>query len=164
MRPFIMSERFLMTQIKSKHIPRERKSQFLIACSSLDTVVQQLPSTLISDLKTYYNHSTIILPPQWTPRPVGFFSGYWQKIILCAFIASCVHLRALSASHYLPACAENMMQDLLLWFRPCRSRGCAPINGDECFYWRTTGCFYGDKCRFKHIPDQRGRDKKPWQP
>lgn len=41
------------------------------------------------------------------------------------------------------------------------SRGCAPINGDECFYWRTTGCFYGDKCRFKHIPDQRGRDKKP---
>ncbi|KAL7404206.1 hypothetical protein ABVT39_011436 [Epinephelus coioides] len=44
------------------------------------------------------------------------------------------------------------------------SRRCAPINGDECFYWRTTGCFYGDKCRFKHIPDQQGRDKKPWQP
>ncbi|XP_069545582.1 stress-induced-phosphoprotein 1-like isoform X1 [Brachyistius frenatus] len=35
------------------------------------------------------------------------------------------------------------------------------INGDECFFWRTTGCFYGDKCRFKHIPDQQGRDKKP---
>ncbi|XP_078138852.1 uncharacterized protein LOC139911381 [Centroberyx gerrardi] len=44
------------------------------------------------------------------------------------------------------------------------SRRRVPINGDECFYWRTTGCFYGDKCRFKHIPDQRGRDKKPWQP
>uniref|UniRef100_A0A8C2XRY6 Uncharacterized protein n=1 Tax=Cyclopterus lumpus TaxID=8103 RepID=A0A8C2XRY6_CYCLU len=41
---------------------------------------------------------------------------------------------------------------------------CVPINGDQCFYWRTTGCFYGDSCRFKHIPDQRGRDKKPWQP
>ncbi|XP_054460099.1 stress-induced-phosphoprotein 1-like isoform X2 [Anoplopoma fimbria] len=44
------------------------------------------------------------------------------------------------------------------------SRRCVPINGDGCFYWRTTGCFYGDKCRFKHIPDQQGRDKKPWQP
>ncbi|XP_029917101.1 hsp70-Hsp90 organizing protein 2-like [Myripristis murdjan] len=44
------------------------------------------------------------------------------------------------------------------------SRRRMPINGDECFYWRTTGCFYGDKCRFRHIPDQRGIDKKPWQP
>ncbi|XP_074487369.1 uncharacterized protein LOC141765212 isoform X2 [Sebastes fasciatus] len=44
------------------------------------------------------------------------------------------------------------------------SRRCVPVNGDECFFWRTTGCYYGDKCRFKHIPDQQGRDKKPWQP
>ncbi|XP_034756998.1 tetratricopeptide repeat protein 31-like isoform X2 [Etheostoma cragini] len=44
------------------------------------------------------------------------------------------------------------------------SRRCVPIYGDECFYWRTTGCFYGDKCRFKHIPDQQGQDNKPWQP
>ncbi|XP_070777306.1 stress-induced-phosphoprotein 1-like [Enoplosus armatus] len=41
------------------------------------------------------------------------------------------------------------------------SRRCVPIDGDECFYWRTTGCFYGDKCRFKHIPEKQGRDKKP---
>ncbi|KAL1005715.1 hypothetical protein UPYG_G00063080 [Umbra pygmaea] len=40
----------------------------------------------------------------------------------------------------------------------------APVNGDECFFWRTTGCMYGDKCRFKHKHDQRGRDRKPWQP
>uniref|UniRef100_A0A3Q3L637 E3 ubiquitin-protein ligase TTC3-like n=1 Tax=Mastacembelus armatus TaxID=205130 RepID=A0A3Q3L637_9TELE len=40
----------------------------------------------------------------------------------------------------------------------------APVNGDECYYWRTTGCFYGDKCRFKHIPEQYGRDKKLCQP
>ncbi|XP_036804981.1 uncharacterized protein LOC110487250 [Oncorhynchus mykiss] len=44
------------------------------------------------------------------------------------------------------------------------TRRMAPINGDECFFWRTTGCFYGDRCRFKHKPDQRGRDRKPWQP
>uniref|UniRef100_A0A3B4UND3 Uncharacterized protein n=1 Tax=Seriola dumerili TaxID=41447 RepID=A0A3B4UND3_SERDU len=44
------------------------------------------------------------------------------------------------------------------------SRRRAPVNGDECFYWRTTGCIYGDRCRFKHIPDQQGRNKKTWQP
>ncbi|XP_033985944.1 hsp70-Hsp90 organizing protein 3-like isoform X1 [Trematomus bernacchii] len=44
------------------------------------------------------------------------------------------------------------------------SRQCVPIAGDECFYWRTMGCFYGDKCRLKHIPDHQGRDKKTWQP
>ncbi|XP_062311757.1 uncharacterized protein LOC134016410 [Osmerus eperlanus] len=40
-------------------------------------------------------------------------------------------------------------------------RRLAPVNGDQCFFWRTTGCIHGDKCRYKHIPDQRGRDKKP---
>ncbi|KAM9847652.1 uncharacterized protein ACBR49_008973 isoform 2-T2 [Aulostomus maculatus] len=43
-----------------------------------------------------------------------------------------------------------------------RRRG--PVNGDECYFWRTTGCHFGDKCRYKHIPDQRGKDRKPWQP
>ncbi|XP_041116323.1 hsp70-Hsp90 organizing protein 1-like [Polyodon spathula] len=42
-----------------------------------------------------------------------------------------------------------------------RRRG--PVHRDECYFWRTTGCHFGDKCRFKHIPDHRGRDKKPWQ-
>ncbi|GAA6230778.1 STI1-like protein isoform X1 [Lates japonicus] len=43
------------------------------------------------------------------------------------------------------------------------SRRRVPTIGDECFYWRTTGCIYGDKCRFRHIPDQQGRNRKPWQ-
>ncbi|KAG7492605.1 hypothetical protein MATL_G00016130 [Megalops atlanticus] len=43
-----------------------------------------------------------------------------------------------------------------------RRRG--PVNGDECYFWRTTGCHFGDKCRYKHIPDQRGRDQKPLHP
>ncbi|XP_070772607.1 tetratricopeptide repeat protein 31 [Enoplosus armatus] len=43
-----------------------------------------------------------------------------------------------------------------------RRRG--PVNGDECYFWRTTGCHFGDKCRYKHILDQRGKDRKPWQP
>ncbi|XP_066550010.1 stress-induced-phosphoprotein 1 isoform X2 [Amia ocellicauda] len=43
-----------------------------------------------------------------------------------------------------------------------RRRG--PVNGDECYFWRTSGCHFGDKCRYKHIPGQRGRDRRPWQP
>ncbi|XP_034537945.1 hsp70-Hsp90 organizing protein 2 isoform X1 [Notolabrus celidotus] len=43
-----------------------------------------------------------------------------------------------------------------------RRRG--PVNGDECYFWRTTGCHFGDKCRYKHIPEQKGKDRKPWQP
>ncbi|KAJ8317156.1 hypothetical protein KUTeg_005060 [Tegillarca granosa] len=38
-----------------------------------------------------------------------------------------------------------------------------PVNGDECYFWRTTGCSFGDKCRNKHIPSHAGIDKKPWQ-
>ncbi|XP_061177887.1 uncharacterized protein LOC133186662 isoform X3 [Saccostrea echinata] len=38
-----------------------------------------------------------------------------------------------------------------------------PVNGDECYFWRTTGCSFGDKCRNKHISSSKGVDKKPWQ-
>ncbi|XP_056147957.1 uncharacterized protein zgc:123010 isoform X2 [Lampris incognitus] len=44
------------------------------------------------------------------------------------------------------------------------ARRSGPVNGDECYFWRTTGCHFGDKCRYKHIPDQKGKDRKPWQP
>ncbi|KAI1894320.1 hypothetical protein AGOR_G00114600 [Albula goreensis] len=44
------------------------------------------------------------------------------------------------------------------------SRRRGPVHGEECYFWRTTGCHFGDKCRYKHIPEQRGRDRKPWQP
>lgn len=40
-----------------------------------------------------------------------------------------------------------------------RRRG--PVNGDECYFWRTTGCHFDDRCRYKHIPEHRGKD---WQP
>ncbi|XP_056465110.1 uncharacterized protein zgc:123010 isoform X1 [Gadus chalcogrammus] len=43
-----------------------------------------------------------------------------------------------------------------------RRRG--PVNEEECYFWRTTGCHFGDKCRYKHFPDQKGQDRKPWQP
>lgn len=38
-----------------------------------------------------------------------------------------------------------------------------PVNGDECHFWRTTGCAFGNKCRYKHLKESKGVDKKPWQ-
>lgn len=37
-----------------------------------------------------------------------------------------------------------------------------PVNGNECYFWRTTGCLYADKCRYEHLKKSRGIDKKPW--
>uniref|UniRef100_UPI00398ED6AA uncharacterized protein n=1 Tax=Pristiophorus japonicus TaxID=55135 RepID=UPI00398ED6AA len=45
----------------------------------------------------------------------------------------------------------------------CGSKRKGPVDGDGCYFWRTTGCHFGDKCRYKHIPEHRGVDKKPWQ-
>ncbi|XP_067858150.1 uncharacterized protein zgc:123010 isoform X2 [Heptranchias perlo] len=45
----------------------------------------------------------------------------------------------------------------------CGTKRRGPVDGDECYFWRTTGCHFGDKCRYKHIPERRGVDKKPWQ-
>ncbi|XP_078411389.1 uncharacterized protein LOC144688523 isoform X7 [Cetorhinus maximus] len=30
----------------------------------------------------------------------------------------------------------------------------------ECHFWRNIGCVYGDKCRFRHIPQHKGVDSK----
>lgn len=41
-------------------------------------------------------------------------------------------------------------------------RTTGPVNGDECYFWRTTGCQFTGTCRYKHIPDHKGIDRKPW--
>ncbi|XP_043543909.1 tetratricopeptide repeat protein 31-like isoform X5 [Chiloscyllium plagiosum] len=33
----------------------------------------------------------------------------------------------------------------------------------ECHFWRNVGCVYGDKCRFRHIPQHKGVDTKVTQ-
>lgn len=33
---------------------------------------------------------------------------------------------------------------------------------DECYFWRTTGCIYGENCRNRHIKENKGIDKKKW--
>ncbi|KAH8018438.1 hypothetical protein HPB51_006336 [Rhipicephalus microplus] len=35
-----------------------------------------------------------------------------------------------------------------------------PVNGNECYFWRTTGCIFGDDCYYEHIPCNRGIDWK----
>lgn len=36
-----------------------------------------------------------------------------------------------------------------------------PVNGNECFFWRTSGCDFGDNCFYEHIPSHKGIDRKP---
>ncbi|XP_073408924.1 uncharacterized protein [Dendrobates tinctorius] len=36
-------------------------------------------------------------------------------------------------------------------------------KSSECFYWRLNGCSYGGKCRYRHIPENKGVDRKPWK-
>lgn len=43
-----------------------------------------------------------------------------------------------------------------------QSKVSGPVNGNECYFWRTTGCLYGDKCHYEHIKKNKGIDKKPW--
>ena len=38
-----------------------------------------------------------------------------------------------------------------------------PVNGDECYFYRNTGCIFEDACKFKHISKNRGVDRKPWR-
>ncbi|GBM97760.1 hypothetical protein AVEN_220218-1 [Araneus ventricosus] len=35
-----------------------------------------------------------------------------------------------------------------------------PVNGNECYFWRTTGCAHGPNCRYQHIKEHKGIDKK----
>ncbi|XP_028915961.1 hsp70-Hsp90 organizing protein [Ornithorhynchus anatinus] len=43
------------------------------------------------------------------------------------------------------------------------SRRKGPVKGNECYFWRTTGCHFGEKCHYRHVPEHRGVDRKPWQ-
>ena len=33
-------------------------------------------------------------------------------------------------------------------------------NTNECYFWRTTGCYFGENCHYLHIKKNRGIDLK----
>lgn len=33
-----------------------------------------------------------------------------------------------------------------------------PVNGNECYFWRTTGCVFEAQCRYKHVRGHKGVD------
>jgi len=33
-----------------------------------------------------------------------------------------------------------------------------PVNGNECYFWRTTGCVFESHCRYMHVEDHKGVD------
>lgn len=39
-----------------------------------------------------------------------------------------------------------------------RVKKSGPVNGDECYFWRTTGCAFGSQCYYLHIPAHEGID------
>ena len=49
-------------------------------------------------------------------------------------------------------CSRDLKQSM--------SKLSGPVNGDECYFWRTTGCYFADKCRFRHVPESKGVDLK----
>ncbi|XP_063854128.1 uncharacterized protein LOC135096524 isoform X2 [Scylla paramamosain] len=38
-----------------------------------------------------------------------------------------------------------------------------PVNGVECYFFRTSGCAFGDNCKHQHILKNRGIDRRSWQ-
>lgn len=38
-----------------------------------------------------------------------------------------------------------------------------PVGDGECFFWRAMECYYGANCKYKHIPANKGIDKKSWK-
>ncbi|GFY47023.1 tetratricopeptide repeat protein 31 [Trichonephila inaurata madagascariensis] len=35
-----------------------------------------------------------------------------------------------------------------------------PVNGSECYFWRTKGCVHGDQCRYQHIKEHKEKKQK----
>jgi len=38
------------------------------------------------------------------------------------------------------------------------SKASGPVNGNECYFWRTTGCVFENQCRYKHVRGHKGVD------
>ncbi|XP_018080770.1 tetratricopeptide repeat protein 31 isoform X4 [Xenopus laevis] len=58
---------------------------------------------------------------------------------------------------YRPAAVSTSESGLI----SSKRKGTSKVS--ECYYWRSSGCSFGDKCRYKHIPENKGVDKKPWK-
>ena len=38
------------------------------------------------------------------------------------------------------------------------SKASGPVNGNECYFWRTTGCVFESQCRYRHVRGHKGVD------
>lgn len=39
-----------------------------------------------------------------------------------------------------------------------KSKVTGPVNGNECYFWRTTGCVFDNNCRYRHVSTHKGVD------
>ena len=42
--------------------------------------------------------------------------------------------------------------------RPKSKRTASTASVEECHFWRSSGCSYGDQCRYLHLPESKGVD------
>lgn len=49
---------------------------------------------------------------------------------------------------------------IMIFLRPSISddKMSGPVNGNECYFWRTTGCVFENQCRYKHVRGHKGVD------
>ena len=83
------------------------------------------------------------------------------QLWLCAYVCShdlvvCVYSHRHDPQLQQKRAAQPMTSSL-------QDKQSGPVNGDECYFWRTTGCQFGNSCRWKHLKESKGRDRKPWQ-
>ena len=38
------------------------------------------------------------------------------------------------------------------------NKASGPVNGNECYFWRTTGCVFESQCRYRHVRGHKGVD------
>ena len=51
-------------------------------------------------------------------------------------------------------------EKIMIFLRPSVSddKMSGPVNGNECYFWRTTGCVFENQCRYKHVRGHKGVD------
>lgn len=62
---------------------------------------------------------------------------------------------------YRPATVNSSEAQMKMASVNSKKKGAAKTS--ECYYWRSNGCSFGDKCRYRHIPENKGVDKKHWK-
>ena len=54
----------------------------------------------------------------------------------------------------------NLFNLFIFFFQFSGPKKTVAPNTNECYFWRTTGCYFGENCHYLHIKKNRGIDLK----